>query len=126
MARTSPSSRRRNERWNESKPREWRFPDLIWLALAAIVLFSVVFWAALGKPPLSGTKVAAVLGFAFVVFANLNIRLCRRSVPSWRVTGQVPGITGDDRAGAGIHGRPSVSMARASKKDTPCLAAVDR
>ena len=31
-----------------------------------------------------------------------------------------------DHAGPGIQGRPSVSMTRASKKDTPCLAAVDR
>jgi hypothetical protein len=36
-------------------------------------MFSVVFWAALGRPPLSGTKVVAVLGFAFVVLVNLSI-----------------------------------------------------
>ena len=73
MASTSPATQSRNEKGSGGKPREWRFPHLIWLALAVIVLFDVVFWAALGRSPLSGTKVTAVLGFAFVVFASLSL-----------------------------------------------------
>jgi hypothetical protein len=73
MASTSPTAQSRNEEGNAAKRREWRLPHLIWLTLAAIVLFGVVFWAALGKPPLSGTTVTAVLGLAFVVFANLSL-----------------------------------------------------
>ena len=73
MASTSPATQSRNEKGNGGKPREWRLPHLIWLVLAAIALFAVVFWAALGKPPLSGTKVTAVLGIAFVVFAYLSL-----------------------------------------------------
>jgi hypothetical protein len=73
MASISSAAQRGNERENGRQPREWRFPHLIWMALAAVVLFDVVFWAALGRPPLSGTKVVAVLGFAFVVFANLSL-----------------------------------------------------
>jgi GDSL-like Lipase/Acylhydrolase family len=56
-----------------ASPREWRFPHLIWLVLAAVVLFGVVFWAALGKPPLSGTTVVSVLGFVFAVIGNLSL-----------------------------------------------------
>ena len=58
---------------NGIKPREWRLWHLIWLALAAIILFCVVFWAALGKPPLSGTTVVAALGLIFVFIANLSL-----------------------------------------------------
>ena len=53
--------------------REWSPWHLIWLALAAVTMFCVVFWAALGRPPLSGTKIIAVLGFTFVVLVNLSI-----------------------------------------------------
>ena len=52
---------------------EWRPRHLAWLALAAVIMFCVVFWAALGRPPLSGTKIIAVLGFTFVVLVNLSI-----------------------------------------------------
>jgi hypothetical protein len=65
--------------------REWSFQDLVWLALAAVALFCVVFWAALGKPPLSGTKVVAALGFLFVVLVNLGIgALAIGVVIEWR------------------------------------------
>jgi GDSL-like Lipase/Acylhydrolase family len=56
-----------------SRPREWRPPHLLWLALAAIVLFVVVFWAALGRAPLSGISVVAVLGLIFVACANVSL-----------------------------------------------------
>ena len=36
-------------------------------------MFCVVFWAALGRPPLSGTKILAGLGFTFVVLVNLSV-----------------------------------------------------
>lgn len=74
---------------NGTKRREWRLRHLIWLTLAAIVLFCVVFWAALGRAPLSGTRVVAVLGFAFVVVANLSLGTLVNGVvveyrhPSW-------------------------------------------
>jgi hypothetical protein len=58
---------------HDPRPREWRPPHLIWLAVAAVVAFVVVFWAALGRAPLSGTNVVAVLGFAFVALANLSL-----------------------------------------------------
>jgi hypothetical protein len=53
--------------------REWRLPHLIWLVLAAVVVFGVVFLAALGKPPLGGTTVAGILGLAFAAVANLSL-----------------------------------------------------
>jgi GDSL-like Lipase/Acylhydrolase family len=56
-----------------SRPREWRPPHLLWLTLAAIVLFVVVFWAALGRAPLSGINVVAVLGLIFVACANVSL-----------------------------------------------------
>jgi hypothetical protein len=89
MASTSPETQRRNEKGSGRKPREWRLPHLIWLALAAVVLFSVVFWAALGKPPLGGTTVTAVLGFAFAAFTNLGFgalasgAVIERRYPAW-------------------------------------------
>jgi GDSL-like Lipase/Acylhydrolase family len=73
MASSSPVTQSWDEEGHGGESREWRPRHLIWLALAAIVLFVVVFWAALGKPPLSGTTVVAVLGFAFIVFANLAL-----------------------------------------------------
>src|SRR5438067_2487167 len=52
---------------------EWRPQHLAWLAAAAGTMFCVVFWAALGRPPLSGTTILAVLGFTFVVLVNLSV-----------------------------------------------------
>lgn len=56
-----------------TKQHEWSPRHLIWLALALGIMFCVVFWAALGRPPLTGTKIIAVLGFTFVVLVNLSI-----------------------------------------------------
>lgn len=56
-----------------SKPREWRPVDLVVLACAVIVMFAVIFWAALGKPPLAGTAVVATVGYIFAVFANVSL-----------------------------------------------------
>jgi hypothetical protein len=82
----------------ESKPREWRFSHLIWLALAAIILFWVVFWAALGKAPLSGTNVVAVLGLVFSGIANVGIgalasgAVIERLHPTWSRFGLIDHI----------------------------------
>lgn len=57
---------------HESGPREWRAIDLVLLLFAALVVFAVVFWAALGKPPLAGTAVVGVLGFLFAALAALS------------------------------------------------------
>ncbi|MBO0777158.1 MAG: hypothetical protein J2P34_12685, partial [Actinobacteria bacterium] len=56
-----------------SKPREWRPLDLVVLAGAAIVMFALVFWAALGRPPLAGTTVVGTLGYIFAVSANVSL-----------------------------------------------------
>jgi hypothetical protein len=61
------------ESGNEPKPREWQPRDVVFMGLAAIVLFCAVFWAALGKPPLSGTNVVAVLGLVFAALLNLSL-----------------------------------------------------
>jgi len=55
-----------------TQQREWSPRHLIWLLLAAGALFCLVFWAALGRPPLSGMKIVAVLGFTFAVLVNLS------------------------------------------------------
>jgi hypothetical protein len=73
MVGTSLATRRGSEHGAGGRQREWRPRHLIWLAFAAVALFCVVFWAALGKPPLSGTKVVAVLGFAFIALANVSL-----------------------------------------------------
>ena len=64
-----------SETGKESQTRspEWRWPHLIWLALSTVVLFDAVFWAALGKPPLTGTTIVAFLGFSFVIVANVSL-----------------------------------------------------
>lgn len=46
---------------------------MILLAFAAIVLFMVVFWAALGRDPLAGTTVVSVLGYLFAAVANVSL-----------------------------------------------------
>ena len=53
--------------------REWRLPHLLYLAAAAIILFVVVFWSALGLPPFSGITVEWVLGGIFIALANLSL-----------------------------------------------------
>jgi hypothetical protein len=73
MARTFSVSPSQNKRENAGKPREWRPLDLFLLPAAAIVLFAVVFWAALGEPPLGGTTIVTVLGFAFAALVNLSL-----------------------------------------------------
>jgi hypothetical protein len=68
---------------------EWRPGHLAWLAATAGAMFCVVFWAALGRPPLSGTKILAVLGFTFVVLVNLSVgtlasgAVIERIYPDW-------------------------------------------
>jgi len=64
-----------SETGTESQTRspEWRWQHLIWLALSTVVLFDAVFWAALGKPPLTGTTIVAFLGFSFVIVANVSL-----------------------------------------------------
>lgn len=73
MARTFPVSAGPGQNQNAGRPREWGLADLAVLPVAAIVLFVVVFWAALGEPPLSGTTIVAVLGCAFVALTNLSL-----------------------------------------------------
>jgi hypothetical protein len=73
MVGTSVAARRGSEHGAIGRRREWRPRHLIWLAFAAIALFCVVFWAALGKPPLSGTKVVAVLGYTFIALAYVSL-----------------------------------------------------
>ena len=52
--------------------REWQLPDLIVLATALIVMFVLVFWAALGRAPLAGTAVVGTLGVIFAFLANIS------------------------------------------------------
>ena len=67
------------------KSREWRPLQIIYLAAMAIVLFVVMFWAALGRPPLSGTNVEWVLGFFLVSLANLGLgTLVGGAIIEWR------------------------------------------
>jgi lysophospholipase L1-like esterase len=53
--------------------REWRPVHLVYLAAAAIILFVVVFWSALGQPPFSGITVEWVLGGIFTALANVSL-----------------------------------------------------
>jgi GDSL-like Lipase/Acylhydrolase family len=73
MARTFPVSLGPDQAENAGGPREWGRLDVVVLPVAAIVLFVVVFWAALGEPPLGGTTIVDVLGYAFVVLTNLSL-----------------------------------------------------
>jgi hypothetical protein len=73
MAQTFPVSLGPDETENAGRPREWGALDLVLLPVAAIVLFVVVFWAALGEPPLGGTTIVDVLGYAFVALTNLSL-----------------------------------------------------
>ena len=73
MARTFPVSPSRSARESGTRPHEWDLLHLILLPAAAVVLFVVVFMAALGEPPLGGTTIVTVLGFAFVVLTNLSL-----------------------------------------------------
>src|SRR5690349_13207097 len=77
------------------KQPEWRPQHLIWLALATGITFCLVFWAALGRPPLNGTNIVAVLGFAFVLLVNLSIgalasgAVIEHRYPHWSRFGRV-------------------------------------
>lgn len=77
---------------------EWSLRHLIWLAVATATMFCVVFWAALGRPPLSGTKIIAVLGLTFVVLVNLSIgalasgAIIEHKYPHWSRFGKVDHI----------------------------------
>jgi len=73
MARIFPVSLGPGQNQNAGRPREWGLLDLVVLPVAAIVLFVVVFWAALGEPPLGGTAIEAVLGYALIVLTNLSL-----------------------------------------------------
>ncbi|HYB87477.1 MAG TPA: hypothetical protein VEC76_11535, partial [Streptosporangiaceae bacterium] len=73
MVGTSVAARKGSEHGAIDRRREWRPRHLIWLALAAVALFCVVFWAALGKSPLTGTKVVAVLGYTFITLAYVSL-----------------------------------------------------
>lgn len=57
----------------DGNKREWRFAHVLYLAAAAIILFVVVFWSALGLPPLGGTAVEWALGAIFAALANLSL-----------------------------------------------------
>ena len=52
---------------------EWHPLQAVYLAAAAIVLFVVAFWSALGLPPLGGTTIEWVLGFLLAGLINLGI-----------------------------------------------------
>jgi hypothetical protein len=68
-----------------AQPGEWRPSQLLYLLVAAIIMFVVVFWAALGQPPLSGTNVEFWLEIFFVILANLGIgTLASGAVIEWR------------------------------------------
>lgn len=53
--------------------REWQLAHVLYLAATAIILFIVVFWSALGLPPLGGTAVEWALGAIFAALANLSL-----------------------------------------------------
>lgn len=53
---------------------EWRLRHLLlYLPAAAIILFVIVFWSALGLQPFSGLTVEWVLGGIFIALANLSL-----------------------------------------------------
>jgi lysophospholipase L1-like esterase len=64
---------------------EWHALQAVYLAVATIVLFVVTFWAALGKPPLSGTTLEWVLAFLLAALVNLGLgTLGGGAVIEWR------------------------------------------
>lgn len=68
-----------------SHAREWHPLQVVYLAVAAIVLFVVTFWAALGLPPLGGTTIEWVLAFLLVSLVNLGLgTLGGGAVIEWR------------------------------------------
>lgn len=50
-----------------------RWVKLAAVPVAALLLFVIVFWAALGQPPLAGTRVEWVLGFIVITLVSLAI-----------------------------------------------------
>ena len=73
MARTFPVSPSRDTTDGEPRRHEWGLVDLFVLPAMTVLLFVVVFMAALGQPPFGGTTVVTVLGFAFVFLTNLTL-----------------------------------------------------
>lgn len=55
------------------RTREWNRTDLLVMALALIVMFVLVLWAALGQVPLAGTTVVGVLGVILALLANISL-----------------------------------------------------
>jgi GDSL-like Lipase/Acylhydrolase family len=53
--------------------REWRGTDFIVMSVALAALFVVIFWAALGQPPLAGTTVVGALGLIAALLANICV-----------------------------------------------------
>jgi hypothetical protein len=53
--------------------REWRLLDVVLMAIAAIVMFCLVFWAALGRAPFAGTTVVGTLSVIFAFLANVSL-----------------------------------------------------
>ncbi len=56
-----------------SQAREWGKLQVFYLVVFGVFLFVVMFWAALGKAPLSGTRIESVLEILLVVLINLGI-----------------------------------------------------
>ena len=64
---------------------EWHLLQTVYLAVAAVVLFIVTFWSALGQPPLGGTIIEWVLAFVLVSLVNLGLgTLGGGAVIEWR------------------------------------------
>lgn len=55
------------------RAREWHGTDFVIMATSLIVMFVLVFWAALGRAPLAGTTVVGVLGVIFAFLANISL-----------------------------------------------------
>jgi hypothetical protein len=69
----------------DAQSREWRPLQLVYLPVAAIPMFVIVFWAALGQSPLAGTRVETWLEIFFVILTNLSIgTLASGAVIEWR------------------------------------------
>jgi hypothetical protein len=56
-----------------SQAREWGKLQVFYLVVFGVFLFVVMFWAALGQAPLSGTRIESVLEILLVVLINLGI-----------------------------------------------------
>ena len=64
---------------------EWHLLQVVYLAAAAVALFVITTWSALGLPPLGGTTIEWVLGFLLVSLVNLGLgTLGGGAVIEWR------------------------------------------